>query len=212
MTDKYRLLAKEISCPKTKGDLSRIADSDMKIFDRTLSKALRRAINKWVANNLDLYKPRYIGEENINKIFREQKVPCLKNVLIIADKVDTRLVVETYPYKRSFAVAGRRYAFDAKFDHAKFAAFLLKLAEKRDERGDTDEMKVERELIRSKLNNPRFPLYWTTLIRYAGACGYQLNFSLIDRTPPDGCLEPAIEKNLANEEHEALIRRLNYPV
>lgn len=197
MADTYRRLAKTIECPKTKKDLQRIVDAEHEIINNDVCRTLRTAINQWCANNLNTYKPRYFGECNINALFRQRKMPCLKQVVKLARKLNLRLVLKTYPYAESFVEPWRQYAFDGDFEHAEFVAFLWGLSAYRSKRGDTEEMKLEREQILSEISNPNFALYWTKLIRYFAACGYQLSVRFVERD------------NKADE--EALLRRLNYP-
>lgn len=226
----YRRLAKTIACTKTAGELAKIVAAELDFNNQYLCHILRKTMKEWAGdNNLRVVGPKHFGAENFRQIFVDNKLPCLKNVLKIADKLNLQLVLKNYPFSQSFAVPRRDYAFDAEIEHAELAAFLLDLSTHRSARGDSPEMRKERERILENLSNPEFPLYWTTLIRYAAACGYQANFYLNQKQEPeparkiDGCLTPSkvqhektaaarVDCKCGNDDDDALLSRLNYPM
>lgn len=197
MTNFYRPLAKTIDCPRTRKELDRLVDAEMEIQNDFLCRQLRKAMKERAGNeNVRIACAKYIGADNFRRIFdSECTLPCLKNVVKIANKLNLQLVLKNYPFLHSFAVPGRDFTFGAEFEHSEFAAFLLELPVYRSNRGDTEEMKKERQRILENLTNPDFPVYWTTLIRYGAACGYQVNFYLNRK-----------------QEQSSLLSRLDYPV
>ncbi len=224
MNDDPRPLAKLIPCPKTKKQLSKIVETELAAQTKYLCRVLIRAMrNSPVGRNLKVEGPKEFGAENFRNIYYENKLPCLKNLINLANKLNLKVEFKNYPFKHSFAIARRDWAFDEGFEHDKFVSFLKLLAANRPSEGDSPEMKKEREIILGKLSNPEFPVFWSTLIRYSAACGYQLNCYL-NRKEKGGCLTPSPvvfkgdEKDswsvdpTGKRDYEALIRRLNYPV
>ncbi|HNB20823.1 MAG TPA: hypothetical protein PKZ32_00285 [Candidatus Melainabacteria bacterium] len=236
MTNSYRPLAKTIDCPRTRKELDRLVDAEMEIQNDFLCRQLRKAMKERAGNeNVRIACAKYIGADNFRRIFdSECTLPCLKNVVKIADKLNLQLVLKNYPFLHSFAVPGRDFTFGAEFEHEEFAEFLFDLSLHRSARGDTLEMKKERERILENLIQPEFPIYWTTLIRYAAACGYQVNFSLkrksqtiSDRvSKEEGCFTPSKpaekptgeiagacgEGGCDRGDYNALVQRLNYTI
>lgn len=209
-------MAKEITCPTTAAELSKVVDAELKYHNQKLCHILRKAMKEWAGDaNLRVVGPKQFGADNFKTIYYDNKLPCLKNLIKLADKLNLRLVWRNYPFAFARAVPGRDLTFGAEYDHDELIAFLEELRTLRAFRGDSREMQKEREVILKKLSNPAFPIYWTTLIRYAAACGYQLNCYLNPKPKLDGCLTPSQKDwNLTDagkEEYEALIRRLNYP-
>lgn len=231
-----RRLAKEISCPKTTAELKKYVDEDLVFQNQHLCRALQKHMYKWAGKkNLRKVGPKKFGVKNYRDIFVDFKLPSFKNVLKIAKKLDLNLVWKNYPLSQSFARYGGNYCFEEEFEHAEFMAILSDLCVGRSNIGDSQEMRKERERIFANFRYPDFPVYWSTVIRYAAACGYQVTFNL-DRKddrkekPPariDGCLTPAKvdDKSKTGEkasfecaeglcdsgDYTALLRRLNYP-
>ncbi len=191
-------------------------------------------MKEWAGEaNLRVVGPKQFGADNFRSIYYDDKLPCLKNLIKLAEKLNLRMVWRNYPFAFSRAVPGRDFTFGAEYDHDQLIVFLEELRTLRASRADSREMQKERDVILKKLSNPAFPLYWSTVIRYAAACGYQLNCFLNPKPKLDGCLTlshpDAVEAKGADgqvlgtgkedwcltdaerADYEALIRRLNYP-
>jgi hypothetical protein len=231
-----RRLAKTIVCPKTKKALSEIVDTEFEFLNQHLCYVLRKAVRQWCGDrNVSVVGPKHIGVDNYRMIFVENKLPCMKNVLRIADKLNLQLTFRNYPFLESLRPRVPDFNFGANFEHAEFVVFLSDLAVYRAPRSDSSDMKLERERILYNLIVPEFPVYWTTLIRYSAACGYQANFYLNKKeftdskvTPKiEGCLTPGKTEDRLEIKGEpsggcgeggcdagdyaALLRRLDYP-
>jgi hypothetical protein len=228
MSTFQRRLAKTIVSPLYAGELEKIVDAEFEFQNHYLCHILRKCMKAWAGDNdVKVVGPKKFGAANFKNVYYDNKVPSLKNTIVLADKLDLTIVMKLYPYASSGAVFGREYTFGAKFEHAEFMAFLDEMPEFRPENRDSREMKEVRAVIFEKLSNPAFPLFWTTLIRYAAACGYQLNCYLNQKPnsdpPSSGCLTPSknqdnLKQNSDCEgacdkgDYDALLRRLNYPM
>jgi len=201
-----RRLARTIPCPRTTPELDLFVVQEHEIQIQNLLYRLNRAVNGCSPSKA-FHNAGHADYEwdSPRKLFNQYKLPCLKEVVRTASKVNMKLDVRAFPLANSFAAHRCCYSFDATFEHAEFAAFLLELKMQRLSRGDSQEMKEERERIFANLCKPGFRVHWTTLIRYAAACGYQLNFYLNEK-PTDQAMPVKVNQD------EALHRKLDYPM
>lgn len=170
-------------------------------------------------NGLMMVGRELIGTNNHDRIFLGGKVPSLKEVCRMANKLGHSVQLKHYPCRNSGAKAYLDHAFEQGFNHAEFVKLMENIHHLGIKRNPAELTEVRAALI-GRFRKPRNSVRWDHLMAFAALCGYQLEARLVPRQERDspGCLTPSETAQTketfvdTRDENQKLLDRLNYPV
>lgn len=178
-----RRLAKDTEAPKTKEQLKEAQEIALAFHDRTLSEELIKILKLKAGKDFEAEGIKVMGEEIYDRLYTDRKIPNLRTLVELGNKLGYQVHIVNYPMKNSGAVPFRDLVFIGKLHDSQLVRSLERLALDRKEQCDSDFLKNERANLLARYIKARPRFDWAGIHRYAAACGYQTRCFLMPIGP-----------------------------